>query len=50
MNGEILAETSESETVIWEISTVSISGFALFIYLFLGPHQQHMEIPRLGVE
>ena len=22
----------------------------LFIYLFLGPHPQHMEVPRLGVE
>ena len=22
----------------------------LFIYCFLGPHPQHMEVPRLGVE
>ena len=22
----------------------------LFIYLFLGPHLQHMEVPRLGVQ
>ena len=24
--------------------------FYLFIFLFLGPHPWHMEVPRLGVE
>ena len=25
-------------------------SFFLFFFFFLGPHQQHMEVPRLGVE
>ena len=25
-------------------------GFVCFLLSFLGPHPQHMEVPRLGVE
>ena len=25
-------------------------GFCLFVFVFLGPHLRHMEVPRLGVE
>ena len=27
-----------------------LKSIYLFIYVFLGPHLRHMEIPRLGVE
>ena len=38
--------------LVWRIScTITIPmGLILFVYFFLGPHLQHMEVPRLGVE
>ena len=29
---------------------VKSPGFCLFVFCFWGPHVQHMEVPRLGVE
>ena len=31
-------------------SVPSWGYFVLFCFVFLGPHPQHMEVPRLGVE
>ena len=34
----------------WYIMLESFGFIYLFIFIFLGPHLQHMEVPRLGVE
>ena len=42
-----------SEYTVWVFSCSDSSGFKfiyLFIFVFLGPHLQHIEVPRLGVE
>ena len=36
----------------WKLSIPNFGGFFcfLFVFSFLGPHPQHMEVPRLGVQ
>ena len=38
----------KTELVGWKMSLVDPEQFLVFF--FLGPHPQHMEVPRLGIE
>ena len=39
-----------TEFVLEQLCDTALGLFFSFFFVFLGPHPQHMEIPRLGVE
>ena len=41
--------SSSLDALILERTASCLCGFVLF-FVFLGPHPQHMDVPRLGVE
>ena len=42
--------TTMHEDSVFFTSSATLVIFYLFLFVFLGPHPQHMEVPRLGVE
>ena len=44
----ISSDVNHLEVAVWAYFFLFL--FRLFLFLFLGPHAQHMEVPRIGVK
>ena len=53
MQGEPIPVSVIRDLCAWPLvalAEVFVSSFLCFVFVFLGPHPWHMEVPRLGVE
>ena len=48
--GHVMTFKAPGPCTSMDLSPIKIILINLFIYLFLGPHLWHMEVPRIGVK